>query len=206
MAITFGNTGQDTSGVSTLAYNNNGDFLIVAISSNTTAVTAVTYNGVSMTQIGSTQHHVTYTRFESYWGLVAPAQGTNNIVLTGAGSNPYYAIQSVSGVDQSVPYTGLNTASGTGANPTITITTTVNNAYPFSFGQIQTGASAGANTTLAVSVTGGDFYMFRSTNPVTPTGAFIINTVTTSGEYQITGIGINPVVTNNGNFFLVLNK
>lgn len=198
MAITFGNTTYDVSG-SSFSHNNNGDFLIVFSNSQTSGLSTVTYNSVGMTKVGTTQYHTAFNRYFDVWILVAPTSGSNTVAWTGGGAGPYFGCVSVSGVDQTTPYTGLNTAAGTGANPTLSITTTVDNAYPFSAGPFQNTASAGANTTLILNVVGANVFSFRSTNAKTPAGAFTLNHTMSSGEYAIKGFGINPPATGPAN-------
>jgi len=193
MAITFGNSSSDTSLGSPISYNNNGDFLAIGVSSTSNNLSAVTYGGVAMTQVGSAQLHSAFGRYLTVWTLVNPAQGANNLAFTG-GANRFVMMSSISGVDQSIPYTGLNITSGTAQNPAIVVTTTEANSFPVSFGIIQNGtASAGANTTLVRELVGGSSYIHRSTNEVASASAFTINTTSSaSGEYVFKGFGVNP--------------
>lgn len=85
-------------------------------------VTAVTYNGVSMTQIGSTQSAT--NAISNMWYLISPATGTNAVAVTlsGTGNTTNCIASSYTGALQSgVPdaQTG-NTGSGTSITPTIT--------------------------------------------------------------------------------------
>lgn len=193
MAITFGNSGYDNDQASgTTSYNNNGDFLVVNVNSTSNDVTGVTYAGVAMTQQGTTQQTSWSSRYHSTWILTNPAQGANDIVTTG-GANWQFIMFSVSGVDQTTPTSGdVNGGDQSGTNPSLSVTTTVDNAYPVAIGQIQQTATAGTNTTLVVSESGGANYVFRSTNAVSPAGAFTIQTTASSGGYRLHGFGINP--------------
>lgn len=195
--VSFGNTKMDVTTVSPISFNNNGNYLIVSISSTVNNISSVTYpvGGVAtaMSQIGTAQYHSNYQRYVSVWGLTNPDQGSNNITITG-GANSYVNIVSVLGVDQSAPYTGLTTKTGNSATPAITATTTASNAYVFAVGVIQSGASAGANTTLVLNTSGAELYSFRSTGVANSTAATIaINS--TSGEYVLKAFGINPDIT-----------
>ena len=193
--MTFGNTLEDNDQASaTSAFTNNGDFLIVGVDETANSVTGVSYNGAAMTQIGTVLTHTAYARFVTLWGLAGATNdgSPHNIIISGGANWIIFAL-SVDGVDQTTPYTGLNTASGTGASPTIAVTTTVDNAYVLAMGLIQTGVTPGANTTMVIDGTGtSDFYFLRSTNAVSPAGSFTINTNSTAGEYDIFAIGINP--------------
>lgn len=200
MAITFGNSGYDTSGAS-FSYNNNGDTLIVTSNATSAGLSDVKFDGVSMTKIGTTQYDSVYSRYYDVWVLSNPSQGSKTLSWTGS-SNTYFGLSSVSGVDQTTPYTGLTSVTQqTGANPSISVTTTVNNAYVMCCALIQNTPTAGANTTLVQTVTGAASYIFRSTNTVTPAGSFTINTTASSGDYTFKAFGLNPpYVPNTSNF------
>ena len=192
LAVTFGNDGQDTDqGSGTTSYNNNGDFLYVAVN-GTSDITAMSYNSVSMTELGTTYTTSWSGREHSTWTLVNPAQGANNIVAT-AGANWQFLMFSASGVDQTTPTSGLTTkAEETSANPTIAITTTVNNAYAIASGQCNGVVVAGTNTTQMEYSAGGSFSLHRSTNAVSPAGSFTINITMLSGAWRLRGFGLNP--------------
>jgi hypothetical protein len=205
MAVTFGNNAFDNSTISPVSYNNDGNFLLVGIDSTTNNITAVTYNGVAMTQVGSPQYHTVYTRYLTVWSLLNPTTGVNNIAITG-GSNSYLNIQSVSGVNQGTPYTGLNISSGTSTTPAIAVTTTINNAYVYAFSLSGGTATAGANTTMVINNSGASLFTFRSTAVITPPASFTINENCANQEYAMKAFGINPVVasTANASFLLTI--
>lgn len=95
------------------SHTNNGNYLSVDVSRLSvpgTTVTGITYNGVSLTNIG-TQASGTDAGNVSMWGLVAPATGTHTIAVTlsGVAISVGNAV-SYSGVHQTSPTGGFNGA------------------------------------------------------------------------------------------------
>lgn len=194
--ISFGNTTIDTDQVSgTTSHNNDGNFVFVAINSQTDDVTAMTYAGVAMTQLGTSYYTTWSARYHTTWYIVNPATGANNVVATG-GTSWQFVIFSASGVDTANPVSGLTTtADASSANPTVSVTTTVDDAYAICSGQINDATvSGGTDTTLLVNGTGGGFYIFRSTADTDTAGAFTLN-VTSTGDWRLRGFGLNPART-----------
>lgn len=191
MAITFGNTSFGASGSS---HNNNGDYLDCFVSSTSNDVTAVTYNSVGMTQIGSSVDNSTSGRFVSAWRLVAPTAGSNNITITG-GANLGTRRQSYSGVHQTTPVSGQTTSGGTSTTPAVSVTTTVNNAYVIAMGFIRDFSSVGANTTVLNAGDDANFSVYRSTSAVAVAGSLTINVNSTGSEWDFIAYGLNPLVT-----------
>lgn len=87
---------------------------------------SVTYNGVGLTKLSFTNG--TSWVGVSMWYLVAPATGTNNVVVTYTGPPVQSAAGAVSlnNVDQITPVdtADLQSIAGTGANPQLDITST----------------------------------------------------------------------------------
>jgi hypothetical protein len=77
----------DTSSISTRAFDCTGaDILFVSVSNyNETGNASVTYGGVAMTFIASENN--TVNSYASLFYLIAPATGSNNIVITNGGSS-----------------------------------------------------------------------------------------------------------------------
>ncbi len=127
----------------TISFNNvAGDLMVVGESmwqtlSGTGDVTAVTYNGVSLTkavdQTVNTGIGPPYGLRSQVWYLIAPATGTNNLVVTITSITELLAVRTgiltLSGADQTTPLdqTGVNT--GTGMTLTSAVTTTANGEY-----------------------------------------------------------------------------
>lgn len=130
-------------------------FLTVAVSNNTADntdyITGVTYGGVSMTQINSFRSpgqggHELY-------GLIAPATGSNNVVISASSSVPLYgAAASYNGVLQTgQPEANNGTASDPTTSVTVNTTTLTADAWMVSSAGRKAGSSdtisAGTNTT-----------------------------------------------------------
>lgn len=106
----------------TVAGTNN--VLIVGVSMNITGntgatVASVTYNGVALTQAGFHNDAGNTERVE-IWYLVAPATGTNNVVVTtnllgGAAVGTIVGATNVSGADQTSPIRDFASADGAAA-------------------------------------------------------------------------------------------
>lgn len=111
MAIAFDASTQGTAGVTspqTYSHTCTGSDLILYVHIYTVGtgnqVTGVTYNGVSMTSVGSIDLS-TFGRTYLY-RLVNPASGANNVVITYSGSQVY-------GVSVATSYTGALQSGGT---------------------------------------------------------------------------------------------
>lgn len=131
MAVTFdaASSNQTTGTVITFPHTVTGDvnrYLAVSLCTGFDAtITSITYTGVALTQ-RLTQLNAAGTRKVWYYDLVAPAAGTNNIVVTFGESNAASICgQSCYGVDQTTPRSNTNTASGTSAAPAMTLTSAV---------------------------------------------------------------------------------
>jgi hypothetical protein len=204
MAVAVSGTVATAAGVAnntsvTFAWNNSAsaNYLVVAVSSwDATAgdavVSGVTYNSVSMTSLGSRQD--TGNETVSLYGLASPAAGSNNVIVTMAGSCSEFICGAIgfSGVDTGSPagtfggadYGGTNsgTASCTVSSETDALVISalyVNNNPTVSGGTEQWenfayGATYGAGQTNTGATT------------VTPTWTF------TSTSWCIGGVSIRP--------------
>ena len=103
-----------TSALTTFSHTCSGDnrYLIVSVSSNASRPTAVSYAGVSMSLL---YNNIAGDGALSVWGLVNPATGANNVVLTGGTSNSSIAA-SYKDVDQTSPISGGVGVTGTGTS------------------------------------------------------------------------------------------
>src|SRR5262245_53884091 len=88
-------------------------YLKVGVSiDGSTTVSSVTYNGVSLTQLGVADDGTANTRSE-VWRLVAPATGAHNVVVTLAAAAKFHcAASSYTGVHQTTPTGTVATATG----------------------------------------------------------------------------------------------
>ncbi len=200
MAITFGNTG--SFGASSGAFNNNGNYLLVAISETANTVTGITYNGVAMTQIGTSVHNTVSGRYIWLWGLLNPPQGSNTVAISG-GANFSVGCLSLSGISFASPFSGVATNDVTSPTPSVTVTTTQANAYVICTSLIRDFSSVGSGTTSALVINGdNNNQFFRSTAVVASPGAFTININSTGSESSFIAAGFNPAPPLNSAFLL----
>lgn len=179
-AIAFDATSEgNTTGTSyTLAHTTSGTnrlLLVHLLTNNTTdIITGITYAGVSMSRISAVQTDVGGNLFGYVYGLVNPASGTNNIVVSASASS-LIGLQDVSytGVAQ----TGLPDATQNSGGVDITnswtapVTTVADNAWHFvaiRTGTISTVSGGGINR-LNTNF-GGVQTTFDSNAAITPAG------------------------------------
>jgi len=99
-----------------------GRLLVVMVSNNNTwaqTVTAITYGGVSLTrQIRQVANSPTSQSMVDIWYLIAPASGSNSVVVSHAATYPYstYSIAvTLTGCDQSTAFRDSDSGTGTGS-------------------------------------------------------------------------------------------
>ncbi len=142
---------------------------------------SVTYNGVSMTLLDSMKAVNGGNRYNYVWGLANPASGAHNVVVTFTGSHyiltgaiEYSGVQGVDVTTKSDALTNSKTTS---------ITTTANNSWPVIFsttpGLLQT---AGSGATERAEAASQYWAWYDSNGPVTPAGAYSMNTTSFSGS------------------------
>lgn len=170
------------------ACSGNDRLLVVyAMVSASRTISSVTYNGVSMTfkqksSTSSQEVHVYY--------LIAPATGTNDVVVTIDSSSYCYPVAvSYTGVDQVTP-TG-NSGWNNGSSPILTLTTTVDDAWIVA--GVRDGndgvSSAGASTTQRYSDQTQAYDRVCTTS-----GSYSLNVsnLSTGNNGAIAGMVINP--------------
>ena len=214
MAIAFDaatNTVSDTSATVTFNHTTSGTdrLLVVPCASlnngSLDAVTGVTYNGVSLTRLGSPLQVGAFNWIIYLYYLANPASGTNSVVVTrntttGEG---YGAAISYTGVDQASPIGASTNASGVPGPITTTLSSTVDNAWFFVTNANADGSpSASTNSTARVNnnslCTGFDF------GPKTPAGSLNMQqTFTGTRDWRSIMISLKPAATsaNTGSFF-----
>lgn len=140
-----GTNGQVIGGASTTSYTvahtntaTTNTCMTVGVSVGDTAgrvVSGVTYNGVALTQIGTTQGVDTGGGGNgslSAWRLLAPATGANNVVitfnaaLTTSAGVSVCCIQTWDNVNQTTPTSNVTQAGGNGTTATRTVTSATN--------------------------------------------------------------------------------
>ncbi len=185
------NGGESSSGVSSYTYSHtctgSNLCLIVAVydrSGDTT--TGVTYNGVAMSQLKKAT--VPTQGFEVYlYGLINPATGAHNVVISRSGSTSTITGLSVSytGVKQS----GLPDASASGTATTQTITTSLTTVAGNTVALTATATPNGGGITASTGATelnhSGAFMLARSTTfPIVSPGSYSMTIDGGSGSNQ----------------------
>jgi hypothetical protein len=152
------------------------------------AVTAVTYAGVALTQIGS----LTITPVGDplkVWRLYAPATGANTVALTG-GDTDAYSVSYTGAAQSGTQVVTTNLSSSSATSLTTSITTVDDNSWVlvseagYAFGS---APSAGTGLTLRGSGTSSNIpCLFDSNGPQTPAGSFSgTTTISSSAGYPI---------------------
>lgn len=151
--------------------------------------TTVTYNGVSMTKIGTEEANGLgapyYDKIYAFY-LLAPATGSNNVVVTySAGDYQRSAAISYTGVAQSAALDQVNDIAVASSNTmTSNLTTGSDNEWVFVIAQwFNAGQTASTGSTLRQAGQGSVFEY--SSNPATPAGATAMTTTsgTTENRY-----------------------
>lgn len=180
--------------------------LFVGAWSRGTDVSGVTYNGVSMTACGTGINiGPDGDRFRMYY-LVAPATGTNSVVVTGNSGAALVAGTSVSytGASQTGQPDGYFTTTGSGSSYTGTITTTADNSWAVMMVRtVTTGTSTAGSGTTRRTNTDGHFQLFDGNGAKTPAGSYSLNATSSSQSYGVVMTSFSPSITStvNSNFF-----
>jgi hypothetical protein len=203
MAIAFDSKTTSQSAASstslTFAFNNvAGDFLIVYgqdASASTSTVTGIKYGGVSMTKaVGGRSSSA--DRMISIWYLVAPATGSNDVVVTSSTSQALrFGAISYSGVAQSSPTDGTDTTlNQTGATTISTdITTTTDNCWMFMFAKDNAGSKTYSSTTgdtIRLATDDGGHSSSDTGAAITPAGSNTMTHQVNSGTVTIGAIAV----------------
>lgn len=193
MAIAFvGKTSTQSSSGSSVSISadpsgSNIMWLGISIRDTRSISVAPAFNGVSMTQSGSTSGTTGITNYLYY--LVNPFQGTANITFTQSASDNYTAKAAwFSGADTS----SVPDATSVGGPTTTTsysqsVTSVADNCFAVLWADATSGSTlaGGANTTVAdqpeLAFTGG--FMAYSTAAKTPAGTFTLNVTSSSQTF-----------------------
>lgn len=184
MAIAYDNSAYDTALTHAYTCSGSNRILFVGINGNVNSddVTGVTYNGVAMTQINKALAS-SGDRYVYLYGLVGPASGSNDVVISG----PPGAVQSFKISYTGALQSGLPDAQGTNTALSVTsiskaITTVLDNCWVvcmFSLGG--NGAVATVTTgTKRIDPGNNPIGMGDSNGAVTPAGSYT-TTVTQNG-------------------------
>ena len=211
MAITFDASTSGTGGTGspqTWSHTCTGSdrILLVSIFSQGT-VSAVTYNGVSMTSLGS-YNYTSPTGNGTLWYLIAPATGSNTVSITHSGSYTIGVASSYTGVKQTgQPDAAINTQTtggSTGTALTSTVTVVASGSWLVT-GTVTEGAALTAGTGAYLRQVGSNaaVALFDSNGaPGTGSQSMTINESPTN-RFAIGMVSIAPVVsaTANSAFF-----
>jgi len=120
-AIANRSAASDTTWNHTVGSGSNKILLVLCGMHSSDDVTAVTFNGVSLTLYGEAELNF---RRAQMWYLIDPPEGEYAVAITKTGTHDYASTGSISifGVDQTNPFRANNTASGAGYSPTIDVT------------------------------------------------------------------------------------
>ena len=178
---------ESSSGVTsfTSAFDATGaDYLVVFVADLTgDTTTGVTYNGTSMTQITKVTRSPNEGSLHLYaYGLLNPATGTNNIVVSRSGTTATIDLTAyaLSGANTTTPVNTSGTANGAGSGGTslsVSLTTTVDGCGILGWWVMDNGSiTAGSNLTLDATGGAGNrpaFGSFRATTfPQVSAGSF----------------------------------
>lgn len=179
MAIAFDAASQGTSSGTSTTYAHNcsgSDRILFQQAYSTTGddVTGITYNGVSMTQIAKISKDGSSEKLYLYY-LIAPATGSNNVVITRSGSGGFLhgATASFTGALQSgVPDSSASAAQTVAAtSQSISTTTVLDNCWLVGAWVCDNGGiTGGSATTVRGGDTGFDVIVSGSA-AVTPAGS-----------------------------------
>lgn len=192
MAISFDNSidpviqGSGVSTTQTVSYTTSGDnriLLVGVLKQSNNTVSGVTYNGVSMTQIGTFTTTAGGGENNYLFLLVNPASGANNIVVTFNSSTGVSAVcaSSYNGAKQ----TGQPDANNTGYSASTTslttsVTTTSDNCWLAGYARAGDTMTAGTATTLR---TASNISMMDSNGAKSPAGSYSLITTQSPASY-----------------------
>ena len=147
----------------------------VCVRNGAAAVSGVTYNGVALTQYATVTRGGTQKL--DIWRLIAPATGSNDVVVTMAAESPFsVGIVSYTGVDQTTPLGTSANATGAGGTPTVDVASGATELVLDFVCQSDDGTTipamtAGAGQTERVDFTTGIVGFSRHIGSSTETGA-----------------------------------
>lgn len=196
MAVAYDNgTANGTQSYSHTVTGSNTFLVLFVLTSSTTAPSA-TYNGVSMTY-GNIQARNGNGAWIHWLYLTNPATGSNTVSIT-AGNYYNSVALSYTGVKQ----TGQPEANASTASSSTTVTTTTNNAFVV-VGYTASGTPGAGQSNWITRASGGGTYCGDSNGPVSPAGAYTVQT-TTNGDDALIALSIAPaaVATTNAAFLL----
>lgn len=138
--------------------------------------------------------------------LIAPATGTNNVIVSCSAGDMYGVATSYTGASQTgQPDAQTTNGSATGTSLTTSVTTVADNSWLVGFSYMNFAISAGANTTLRIASGAGTVqYMMDSNGAKTPAGSHGLTTTDSTNGFSghvIASFSPSAVATQNSNFF-----
>jgi len=121
--ITSNNTSTATI---TIASNSNRLMIVSYTTYQGGGPSGITYNGVALTKI--VEQVGSYNEKTSIWGLIAPATGTHDVVVSDGGNWYGYAIYSLYNTDQSLP-TNFSVTGNENSTASLSLTTVTDNSW-----------------------------------------------------------------------------
>lgn len=179
-------------------------FGFVSVTRRGGSTISVTWNGVSMTQIGSQGGHVNAGDTQYLFGIKNP--GTGNVAVTHNGTNIFWQIVLYNGVDQTTGFESANTAGGSTTTAAVTVTPTKSD-WIVGGGWVNGTATADGNTTLrnAGSVNNNIFYDSNANK----TSAYTVGASLTLSGWDLVACGLidvsQPTTANSGFFRAAMN-
>jgi len=199
MAIAY-DTSTKSSG-KTFTHTCTGSNIVLIVYTNTSSVhaTAVTYNGVSLTNIISQIGN----DYMDVWILVNPSTGTNNIVITSTSSLDLYYGLSYSGCYQISQPDSSGTTNGS-MNSGLLVSTTVVSTNCWLVGFSNSTYTITTNATNRQNGTSGQYNyssVICDTNNTVGTGSQGITFTSTPGIGRGIVLSLSPAPDANGDFF-----
>jgi hypothetical protein len=181
----FNGPGQTTLTISVVNSGGSNQLLLVnGYVTGSSSAPSITYNGVALTVISSGDNASGSYNFAAY--LIAPATGTNNLVLTagGAGYNNITATI-YSDIDQTTPYYGYGKFSSLGTNPeSISASGTSVDDWFWMASSGQRDSTANTNLTVYGNGSGVDIYDSNGTIGVTTSRDYKIDITSGGPNYN----------------------
>lgn len=154
-------------------------------------VTGVTYGGVAMTLMGK----VTNGRWVYIYGLLNPASGANDVVVTCSSAADFLGATAMSytGVLQSGLPDAVNTFTGNSTTITTSLTSVADNCWFLVAGRMGPNATASTNTTYRGNMNDTWEVVGDSNGPKTPAGSFSMTSTSSSANpWNVVMLSVAP--------------
>lgn len=180
--------------------------LFVGVFARNQTVSSVTYAGVTMTEVGArVGPQGGANDYISMFVLPNPASGSNNVIVTIAGSAVLIsgAVSYTGAAQTGQPDAYTDNDNTTESTTTTTVTTVADNCWVM--GMVRAGTSgtttAGTGTTQRAN-TAGYFQMYDKNGPVTPAGSASIITTQVNQQTMAKAASFSPATGGGGATFI----